>query len=66
MTDHRNFGAAARHTALDLASVSASVPPTARIDAHTLLGNAREVILVLQGSEYRLRLTSKGKLILTK
>lgn len=37
-----------------------------RIDVETLLGAQRELILVLQGTEYRLRLTSKGKLILTK
>lgn len=37
-----------------------------RIDVKTLLGAQRELILVLQDSEYRLRLTSKGKLILTK
>lgn len=37
-----------------------------RIDAETLLGSGREVILTLHGTEYRLRLTSKGKLILTK
>ena len=37
-----------------------------RIDVYTLLGSNREVILTLYGSEYRLRLTSKGKLILTK
>lgn len=66
MNDYRNWGEAVRHTALDPASVSGSVQPTARIDARTLLGDAREVILLLQGTEYRLRLTSKGKLILTK
>lgn len=49
-------------------------PPTAagqagsmtRIDVQSLLGAQREAILVLQGNEYRLRITSKGKLILTK
>lgn len=37
-----------------------------RVDAMDLLGNGRELIITLQTSEYRLRLTSKGKLILTK
>jgi hemin uptake protein HemP len=41
-------------------------PAVARIDARQQHGSSREVILTLQGSEYRLRLTSKGKLILTK
>ncbi len=37
-----------------------------RVDAMDLLGSGRELIITLQTSEYRLRLTSKGKLILTK
>jgi len=37
-----------------------------RVNAHDLLGANREVIVTLQETEYRLRLTSKGKLILTK
>lgn len=37
-----------------------------RVDAFDLLGKGRELIITLQDSEYRLRLTSKGKLILTK
>jgi hemin uptake protein HemP len=37
-----------------------------RVDALDLLGSGRELIITLQNSEYRLRLTSKGKLILTK
>lgn len=31
-----------------------------------LMGNGREVIIIHQGDEYRLRLTSNNKLILTK
>jgi hemin uptake protein HemP len=42
------------------------VPPVRRIAAQTLLGGGREVVLLLGRDEYRLRLTSKGKLILTK
>ncbi len=37
-----------------------------RIDAYDLLGTGRELIITLEENEYRLRLTSKGKLILTK
>jgi hemin uptake protein HemP len=37
-----------------------------RIDASTLLAASREVILVHKDTEYRLRLTSNDKLILTK
>jgi hemin uptake protein HemP len=37
-----------------------------RVAAQDLLGSARELIITLQDNEYRLRLTSKGKLILTK
>ncbi|HVZ28471.1 MAG TPA: hemin uptake protein HemP [Rhizomicrobium sp.] len=38
----------------------------ARIEAAQLFGGHREVILEHDGQEYRLRLTSNGKLILTK
>lgn len=36
-----------------------------RIDVRELLGDRREVLIVHAGREYRLRLTSNGKLILT-
>jgi hemin uptake protein HemP len=39
--------------------------PTRRIDVRELLGVRREVLIVHGGREYRLRLTSSGKLILT-
>ncbi len=39
-------------------------PVRIRIDA--ILRGAREVIFVHEGQDYRLRLTSRGKLILTK
>jgi hemin uptake protein HemP len=47
---------------------SASGESTAipKIDASTLLASGREVILVHKDNEYRLRLTSNDKLILTK
>ncbi|BBK33721.1 hemin uptake protein HemP [Stella humosa] len=37
-----------------------------RLDAGHLLGGGRECIIVHGGAEYRLRITSNGKLILTK
>ena len=37
-----------------------------RLAVRELLGGGREAILVHDGIEYRLRLTSNGKLILTK
>jgi hemin uptake protein HemP len=37
-----------------------------RCDAEALFAGAKELILVLKGQDYRLRLTRNGKLILTK
>lgn len=37
-----------------------------RLRSVDLLGEAREIIIEHAGEEYRLRLTSQGKLILTK
>jgi hemin uptake protein HemP len=37
-----------------------------RIAISELLGGGREAVLLHDGAEYRLRLTSNGKLILTK
>lgn len=39
------------------------LPPRIRSDA--LLGKARELVIVHNGREYRLRMTQNGKLILT-
>jgi hemin uptake protein HemP len=47
-------------------TVESEVPLIPRIDARTLLASGREIILVHKDSEYRLRLTSNDKLILTK
>ncbi len=49
--------------------VKRSVPssqPVKRIAISDLLGGGSEAILLHDGTEYRLRLTSNGKLILTK
>jgi hemin uptake protein HemP len=37
-----------------------------RVAVRDLLGGGREAVLLHDGDEYRLRLTSNGKLILTK
>jgi hemin uptake protein HemP len=42
------------------------VLPVPRVDAGTILCSGREVILVHKDTEYRLRVTSNDKLILTK
>lgn len=56
-----NFHGAPERLASNLGANS-----TNRIDAQALFGSYREVILTLQESDYRLRITSNGKLILTK
>jgi hemin uptake protein HemP len=43
-----------------------STAPVRRIAVRDLLGGGREAVLLHDGDEYRLRLTSNGKLILTK
>jgi hemin uptake protein HemP len=43
-----------------------SSPPVKRIAVSDLIGGGREAVLLHDGEEYRLRLTSNGKLILTK
>jgi len=40
--------------------------PLKRIAVNDLLNGGREAVLLHDGDEYRLRLTSNGKLILTK
>jgi len=46
-------------------STSSPVPPRV-VDIHELLGAAREVVIVHKGENYRLRITAKDRLILTK
>ena len=46
--------------------VTESEPSRRRIEVADLLGDAREVCLVHGDAEYLLRLTSNGKLLLTK
>ncbi|MDO1528232.1 hemin uptake protein HemP [Fulvimonas sp. R45] len=40
--------------------------PVQRLSSRSLLGDARELVIEHQGSEYHLRLTRNDKLILTK
>ena len=47
-------------------TAESEVPAIPRIDASTLLASAREIILVHKETQYRLRITSNDKLILTK
>ena len=42
------------------------VPPVRRISSQRLLAGERELVIQHLGSEYHLRLTRNGKLILTK
>jgi hemin uptake protein HemP len=53
----------ARISQLSEQGVRNSVP---RLDVRAVLQGCREVILVHRNEEYRLKLTSSGKLILTK
>ena len=46
--------------------VKSSGKPARRIAIGEILDGGREAVLLHDGSEYRLRLTSNGKLILTK
>ena len=43
----------------------APVTEVKKMPSTTLLGRARELVIVHNGREYRLRLTQNGKLILT-
>lgn len=42
------------------------LPAPRRVDVRELLGDGRELCILHGSEEYRLSLTSKGKLILTK
>ena len=44
----------------------AAKPRPMRFDSRALLRQSREIIIEHDGTDYRLRLTSNGKLILTK
>ncbi len=53
----------------DIATTKAKECPSdliAKMQLADLMGGSREVIIVHQGDEYHLRLTSNNKLILTK
>ncbi len=47
-------------------ATSASPPAPRAIDIQELLGGARELVIVHKGESYRLRITAKDRLILTK
>lgn len=51
----------------NLSMLALTQPPVlARLDSKSLFVGKREVIIVHQDEEYRLRITRQGKLILTK
>jgi len=49
----------------NLLRLNAPAAPPLRVSSETLLGPRKELIIVHNGREYRLRLTQNGKLILT-
>jgi hemin uptake protein HemP len=50
---------------LELALPPKNVSPAPRVTSEVLLGARRELLIMHDGREYRLRLTRNGKLILT-
>ena len=50
---------------LDTGKDDVTLPQPQRVNSATLFGPSRELIIVHNGREYRLRLTQNGKLILT-
>jgi hemin uptake protein HemP len=48
------------------AQKTAGAQPLPRLDVREVMKDSREVILVHRGQDYRLRITSNDKLILTK
>jgi hemin uptake protein HemP len=49
----------------DLTAIKSASPQPRKISSASLLGPSREVVIVHNGREYRLRITQNGKLILT-
>lgn len=59
-----DIGSDGRQRQADTFAAKAARP--VRFDSRALLQTAREIIIEHDGTDYRLRLTSNGKLILTK
>ena len=53
-------------TSLDDSGHAAPLAPVRRVSSHRLLAGERELVIQHMGSEYHLRVTRNGKLILTK
>jgi hemin uptake protein HemP len=49
----------------DKALPAPAAPEVKKVSSESLMGAARELVIVHNGREYRLRLTQNGKLILT-
>ena len=61
-----HLAALANPAALPATLSPSAVPARKRLTSQSLLGNEREIEIEHSGQLYRLRLTSLGKLILTK
>ena len=57
---------ASRKPPLDASPEAPTTPQTPIIDVRDLLAGRREAIMIHAGERYRLRVTAKNKLILTK
>lgn len=55
-----------RDKATDTAGPASDTASPRRLSLETLMGGRREVIIQHRGEDYRLRLTSNDKLLLTK
>lgn len=60
------FASLAHDAAVAAMGATQQDPPRKRINSQALLGGEREIEIEHSGQFYRLRLTSLGKLILTK
>jgi len=55
-----------RPSTVDDVDSNTPAAPVRRVSSHRLLAGERELVIQHMGSEYHLRLTRNGKLILTK
>ncbi|HEX9462433.1 MAG TPA: hemin uptake protein HemP [Alphaproteobacteria bacterium] len=54
------------HTELGRSRATPAAPPVRRLPLDSIMAGSREVIIEHRGQDYRLRVTSNGKLLLTK
>jgi len=60
-----NTRAPQKTSALPLPPASDSPTPSVRLSTEDLFAGTREIVLMHNGREYRLRITQQGKLLLT-